>query len=511
MQSTNNRSTRVLSNTLMLFGRMLVLTFVNLFAVRFILQGLGDEGYGMYNTIAGVVTIAGFLNSILALSVQRFLSYANGEGDLHKQSAIYSASLNLTVCISVVIALVLETVGLWFAMNYLQIPNNLYDSTILLYHLSVATFVLSFLQVPFMATLFANEDMGAYSVISTVECLLRLVAAIVICRVVTDNLVLYGALLMGITAVILVAYASVTVTRYKDYRYTMRVEKDVYSKILSFSGWTSLGSIANSGLVQGSIILLNIFFGPIANVAFGIALQINNAFNSLTNSLVLPFRPVMIKAFAEKDYDYCRRMFSIQNKVIAYSLIAVSLPLVFEMETILTLWLGNATPMVILFSRLVILYVFFMALHNPITIMIHASGDIRNYHLITESMTLASLPLSWLLLHLGVPAYGIFISMIGVCVLAHVIRLMILFGKFDYFRPWEYVRDTVFLPAATFVVVTALSYVTILKMDMSLMRLACSLTGVPLVVLIFTFFIGFKSQERMTIVKLIKSKVGVRR
>lgn len=52
-------------------------------------------------------------------------------------------------------------------------------------------------------------------------------------------------------------------------------------------------------MIQGGTILLNVFFGPIANVAFGIALQINNAFTALANSMALSFRPAMIKAYAE--------------------------------------------------------------------------------------------------------------------------------------------------------------------------------------------------------------------
>lgn len=52
----SNSSKRIATNTLVLFARMLVLTFVNLYTVRLVLAGLGTEDYGIFNAIAGVVT-----------------------------------------------------------------------------------------------------------------------------------------------------------------------------------------------------------------------------------------------------------------------------------------------------------------------------------------------------------------------------------------------------------------------------------------------------------------------
>ena len=51
-----NRSKRIASNTLVLFARMLIITFVNLYTVRWVLAGLGTEDYGIFNAVAGVVT-----------------------------------------------------------------------------------------------------------------------------------------------------------------------------------------------------------------------------------------------------------------------------------------------------------------------------------------------------------------------------------------------------------------------------------------------------------------------
>ena len=69
------KTKNIASNTLFLFVRMLVITFLNLYIVRVIIKGLGVEDYGIFNTIAGVVTVASFLTGVLSLSVQRFFSF----------------------------------------------------------------------------------------------------------------------------------------------------------------------------------------------------------------------------------------------------------------------------------------------------------------------------------------------------------------------------------------------------------------------------------------------------
>ena len=53
----SNNSKRIATNTLVLFARMLVLTFVNLYTVRLVLAGLGTEDYGIFNAINGNVCL----------------------------------------------------------------------------------------------------------------------------------------------------------------------------------------------------------------------------------------------------------------------------------------------------------------------------------------------------------------------------------------------------------------------------------------------------------------------
>lgn len=43
------------------------------------LQVLGVEDFGIYNVVGGIVALLGFISSSMSISIQRFLSYEDGQ------------------------------------------------------------------------------------------------------------------------------------------------------------------------------------------------------------------------------------------------------------------------------------------------------------------------------------------------------------------------------------------------------------------------------------------------
>ena len=492
----NNGSRRIASNTMMLFARMFILMLANLYAVRLLIQGLGDNDYGIFTTVAGVVTTTAFLSSILAFAVQRFYSVALGERDLQKSKDIFSASLNIAVGGSVLILVFLETAGVWFVTHHLVIPEARMEATQLAFQFSIFTFLLTFVQVPYLAAIYANEDMGVYSVVSTVDGLGRVAASWIITRVAIDRLSLYAFLILVLSLVVFLCYAAISIRRYPECRYTSVKDKNIYRQLISFSGWYSFGSLANTGLNQGNTILLNIFFGPLANAAFGVATQIQNAFNSLSNSIVLPFRPPMIKAYAEGDHESVNSMFQANNKVICYFMLAVGLPIMAEMRTILQLWLGMNDDMTVIFSQMMVASVIVISLHNPISIIIHATGRVRQYHVPVESLILLCFPVTLILFKSGCQAVVLFYSMLGLVVVAHCVRIYILRRNYPQFSLSRYVWA--FLLPASIVAAcsSAITYAVHCSVQGDIPRMIAVFTLSPSAVMLLAYTIGITGSER---------------
>lgn len=493
---TNHKSGRIASNTMLLFVRMLVVTIINLYAVRLVLAGLGKVDYGIFNAVAGVVTSTAFISGVLALSVQRFYSYALGKGDLASFSEIFSASCNIILALAAVIFVVLETIGLWFVYTQLTIPADRLTATIWLYEFALLSFVVSILAIPYTASVFAHEDMGIYAAISTADCALKLLLAFLLGHSLIDRLEFYGGGLLAISIAVLASYAIISRRRYNECRYGKVRDKKLYKKMTSFGGWTMLGSLSSTGMMQGNTILINVFFGPVANAAFAISQQINVAFNSLCSNAVIPLRPAMIKAYSAGEYSYLDHLFAAANKFLLYTLVAVALPLIAEMPFVLRVWLGHADAETVLFCRLIIVFTVFLAMHNPITIIIHASGHVKEYHLPVESITLLCLPITWALYMGGMPVESVFGAMIGVCVAAHIVRLVCLKRFYNQFSITNYIKGLL-IPG---IIVSALATVVAIFIHSyiagQVAAFVATFIAVPLAILVMAYSIGFNGQER---------------
>ena len=299
-----------------------------------------------------------------------------------------------------------------------------------------------------------------------------------------------------LSLVVFLCYAAISIRRYPECRYTSVKDKNIYRQLISFSGWYSFGSLANTGLNQGNTILLNIFFGPLANAAFGVATQIQNAFNSLSNSIVLPFRPPMIKAYAEGDHESVNSMFQANNKVICYFMLAVGLPIMAEMRTILQLWLGMNDNMTVIFSQMMVASVIVISLHNPISIIIHATGRVRQYHVPVESLILLCFPVTLILFKSGCQAVVLFYSMLGLVVVAHCVRIYILRRSYPQFSLSRYVWA--FLLPASIVAAcsSAITYAVHCSVQGDIPRMVAVFTLSPSAVMLLAYTIGITGSER---------------
>ena len=97
---------------------------VGLYTSRVILHNLGVVNYGIYNVVAGYITIFGMLN--LSLASQRFISYELGRACIDRLKEIVRSFNFLNIILCLLILILAETVGLWFLYEKMTIPHNRY-------------------------------------------------------------------------------------------------------------------------------------------------------------------------------------------------------------------------------------------------------------------------------------------------------------------------------------------------------------------------------------------------
>lgn len=503
-QHSATKSRRIAQNSILLFIRMFVIMVINLYAVRIILKGLGESDYGTFNAVAGVVLSSTVLTTSLAIAVQRFFSHAMGEKNYDRLNDIFSASMNIIFIVSILVIVILETVGLWFLNSQLTIPADRIIAANWVYQFSLISFLLTLLQLPYTAAIFSHEDMGYFALISFIECLLKLIVAAITTMMPMDCLIYYGAGLAIVSVMVFAMYFGVARVSYSECRYGKVTDKSIYPKLASFSGWTMYGALAGVATSQGNTILLNVFFGPLTTTAFAISLQISHAFQALSNSIILAFRPAMIKSYAEKDYNNLNILFDASNKFLLYLLVSVSIPIVFEIRTIFSWWLGVVSEETVLFARLFIIYIDLLALHNPITTIVQATGSVKKYTLAVESIMLLCLVLAFAAFKSGCPSYYVIVSLIIVTTVAHVLRLVLLHRQYPSYPIGQYLWSFIMLGTAVIALAIGMTSMIHFHTDNVLTRFMTVFTLSPTITLCLAYLIGVNRQEKLRIRQFVQ-------
>lgn len=396
-------NTRIAKNTLFLYGRMIVLTLVNLVTVRVTLNALGIEDYGIYNVVASFVALLGILNGTLTASTQRFLSFHLGKRDYAAYSRTFSLLLIGFAVIAAVIVGLGEIAGIFAFDGFLKIPANRLWAAKWIFQTSLATFVVSLLTIPFTSSIVSNERMSAFAYISIADGVMKLGLVYLLLAVSTDRLILYGVLTLTEATIILLLYIIYCKRNFKYCRLMWIWDKGVFRELTAYTGWNMFGSISGVLISQGQNVLLNIFFGPVINAAKGIADKIYAVIFSLSANFFMAISPQIVKSYAAGDSDRMRQLSLKASKFSFLLLYLGCFPMILGMEYILRLWLGpdGTSEDMTGFGRLVLIQAVITALEPPITQMINATGDVKAYQIKVGVFTLLYLPLAWGALRLG--------------------------------------------------------------------------------------------------------------
>jgi O-antigen/teichoic acid export membrane protein len=431
MSTRDNK--RIAKNTLMLYIRMFITMGISLFTTRIILEALGVTDYGIYNAIGGIVVMFGILSKTLAASTLRFLNFSMGGETLDETRKTFSMSLIIHGLLALFILLIGETIGLWFLMNKMSIPSERMHAAQWVYQFSIFAGIISVLQIPYTASIIANEKMKIYAYVSIVEAVLKLGVGYILLVSTLDLLILYGVLVLISQAVIFVFYCMICKSSFDECRFYRVWDKQLFVRMLSYSGWNTISGLAGVFSDGGINIILNIFFGPAVNAARAISMQVNNAVRGFASNFQIAVNPQIVKLYASGKR---KEMFDLIISNAQYSFFLVCLmaiPFVLEMNFILHLWLSTKIPEhTSLFCRIILLQTIFLSIHIPLGMGIHAQGKMKIPNLSASVVYVLVLPTSYVLLKLGFPDYTPFLIMLLVEPITITIDLILLKRFMDF-------------------------------------------------------------------------------
>lgn len=466
---------------------------------------LGETDFGIYNIVGGVVVLFAFMNSAMSAATQRYLNYELGRNNLEEVERIFSMSINVHVGIAVLVLILGETIGLWFVMTQLNIPEDRFYAAMWVYHLSLLACCVNILRIPYNACIIAYERMLFYAYVSIIEAVLKLAIVFLLLVSTFDKLIEYALLMFLVILIVTVIYYIYCHRNFSISHYHWFWDKNLFKKLLSFSGWSMFGSVATTAAGQGSSILLNIFHGVSLNAATGLSHQVHSAVASFVSSFQSAFSPQIVKTYAAKEYNKFTSLVCRSSRLSYCLVFIVALPLMVCINTVLHIWLTIVPEFTAQFVILTVINCMIDALSGPLWISVQATGYIRKYQIIMSCLILSNLPLMYLCLYLGFSPVIVVGVRTMIYFVTHLARIKYLYKNIN-FPASDYLKDVML----RVIIMTLLA----LPASFYLHRYTIELLPTLFVFLflliqntLLVWFIGVKKNERNNILQAVKQRL----
>lgn len=479
---------------------------VSLYTVRVVLDVLGVEDYGIYSVIGGMVSMLTFLSGSMASATRRFFSFALGAGDPVRLKRIYTVNLVIYGGIAVIALIFFETVGLWFVNNWLDLPPDRFEAARTLYNYSVFTFVIGIFTSPFMAIIIAHEDMHFYAYISVIDALLRLAAVFLLTYISGDKLALYGALVLGVALLKACAFIAACLLKYEECRLKdFSWDGAMLREILGFTGWTLFGQVSSVARNQAVTILLNQSFNPFVVAARAVSTNVATQILTFSRNFTTGLYPPIIKHYAAGEKTEMFALIFTGSKISFFLMWVITLPLLLEMKTVLTVWLTDPPENAIVFTRLALIEVLIQSVSSPLATAARAPGKMMMYELSLGSIQLGIFVVSWIVLKIGAQPYSVFVVAIIANLLMFYVRLVLLRGMIQLSIK-QFMRQA----AAPILSVLLVSSLVALAVDAflpdGLIFGGVGIIGSGLIAAITIYYVGMSPSLRGEIVGTIKRR-----
>ena len=496
MSDTSANNKRIAKNTLLLYVRMLFMMAISLFTSRVILATLGVEDYGIQNVVGGIVAMFGFLNGSMSSATQRYITFALGKGDKDRLQTVFCTALQIHALIAVIIVLLGETVGLWFLYNKMQLPADRMDAAFWVLQCSIVSTVVMIVSVPYNACIIAHEKMSAFAYISVLEAVLKLVIVYLLLVFPFDKLIVLAVLTLIVQLFIRFCYSIYCHRHFEETKYKHVWDKSLFKEMNSFAVWSLWGNLSVVLYTQGLNMILNVFFGPVVNAARAIAVQVQGAVQQFVGNFQMALNPQITKNYASGNLEQMHSLMFRSARFSFLLLFFLSLPVLLETEFILTLWLKTVPENAVVFTQIMICISLIYTTANPCVIANQATGKVKVYQMVVGGILLTILPISYIVLKLGAPAYSVFIVHFCVESVAQFTRMYML--RKLIFLPVRHYLHNIYSPiVATVAVAIILPIIIHMQLADGWMRFIAVGFASVLSVGASAFFIGFTKNERL--------------
>ena len=407
---------RVIKNTGFLYAKMGITMFISLYTTRLVLNSLGAEDFGIFNIVGGAIAMLGFLNAAMGGATQRYMSYAEGEGNKEKLKKIFNISTVFHFLTALLLGFILIVAGWFFFNKILNIDAERSYAAKVVYCSLITSTVFTVMTVPYDAILNAHENMRYYSVVGVIESLMRVDVAFAVVYSCEDKLIVYGILMSFVPFITMIIMRVYCHRRYEECTIVPRLywDKQLSREMVRYASWSLFR--ASTGMLSqyGLSIVLNSFYGTLLNAAQGIANQISGQLAVFSTTMMKVLTPIINKEEGTGNRRVMINTVMIGTKFSFFILSVFIIPFIIETPYILTIWLKKVPEWAVLFTRLQLLRSMIEQLFILMENAIAAKGNIKEFTISKSVLNILPVILTYFCFYFGYSPYFLYLNWITI-------------------------------------------------------------------------------------------------
>ena len=497
---------RIAKNTLIVYARLIITTVLGLVSMRLVLAALGKSDYGLYNVVGATVIMFSFITSALYNTTTRFINYEQGKSD-GNVNHIFNMSIVIHVCFAIVALLILESIGVYYIHNYLNVEPGKEADAMFVFQVSTIVTCLSLISVPFNSLFIVHEDFRTIAIIDIAGAIAKF-ALILALSYYEGNLLRFYALSMAfVTALTSLAYYLSACKKWpRTTKFSLIKERNKYKDMLVFNNYSLLSAAALLFRNQGSNIVINYFFGTVINAAYAISYAVQGYITTFVGNFDIASAPQITQNISRGNMNRTI-LASSTCRVCTLLTLLLLFPIYCELPFILHLWLGNSMPeSTVTFCKCTLLVALVSATSGGITQLIRGTGNLKWFSIQFTVLYVLALLISIGLYKAGFPPYTVILSYFIADAVSRCIQIYLLhrYIKLDInsFVQRSYLRPLgVFVCGVTYVLLSE-SF----NAEQSLWHIANFLIAC-LFMAASVYYIGLYKEERNTILLYIRQRL----
>ena len=506
-KARDKANTAIAKNSIFLTFRMLLVMFASLYTSRVILDKLGVNDFGIYQTVGGIVLMFSFINGALSSGASRFLSFELGVGNNQQIKKTFSTVFVANLIVATFVCLIVDPVGCYIIYDKLQIPVDRLDATLISFHISVVTCFLQIMLIPFTATIISHEKMGIYAYMGLVDVLLKLLICYLLIISPIDKLVFYSLLLLSSQFVVLLIFAVYSFMSFSEVSFNFDFDAIVLKKVGTYSMWSLLGSASSVLNNYGVNIVLGMFFLPSVVAARSLSNIANLAVNQFIVNIRTAVNPQIVKRFAKNDLSGSKILLLESTKYTFFIILLLVMPVIFVSNELLNIWLKEVPLYTQSFFVISVGCSLFQVFDTSFYSALYANGRIRENALTGPIIALSAVPITYVLFEFGFSPICLAWVLFGTYAVLGIIQKPMLLVKIADYKYSE-IYSVIFICLKIFLISFVAPLIFYLYKDQLIdnyfIRFVLQIVIIILSISVTVWYLGFSHKDRTFVLSKIE-------